>query len=231
MVDAQTEASITTFSKSGTEEGTAVQIENERKIGSGAFGTCYEADVTIGKHKRKLVIKRFYSARGEEEAANAMRNYEVAKKAGLKVFPTHRLGEDRKSILMTNGSTQTSVCIGINVDSPTTESLFGKRIEHIADEDLYKFTDEAFQQAVLAGKKGITFDKDAFFFFVDRATQSKIDFIIGDLDMVNTRAATIPGYCLPHNKGAVKEAFNDFINQNVIEPDVYKEKIIERYYR
>ena len=159
--------SFSRISPFGKDTSTKVRIDSERRIGGGVFGDTYEAQVTVGNHKRTFVIKRFRIVAGltpEENATEAMRNYDAAKKAGLKVFPTYRLGEDKKSILMTSGNTQDSVCIGTGGDSPKIEDILGTRIEQIADDDLHLLVDGVFSQAIQAGEHNIVLPADAYFF-------------------------------------------------------------------
>lgn len=217
------------FAKEGR-NSTQVIIKNERKIGNGWFSDVYQADVAIGNHTRKFVIKKFKDAlidgkalTAKENAANAIVNYQSAKKAGLKVFTTYRLSEDGTSILMTNGSPDSTVCLTNNEDA----NLWGMGLPKIKkiEEAVFKgLVDKVFRQAIIAAEHDLSIWFDAFFFLYDRNTNS-IDFVVGDLDLVNRRQTLTPR--LHDNLADADRALGDFVQDNVQNPNSYY-KIIDQ---
>ncbi len=224
-MDTLVEGQEMTFTKTdgpGKDQSTRVKIDpaSERKIGSGRYGDVFEAQVTIGSRTEKFVLKRFKDP-AELHAANAMRNYDVAKKAGLKVFHTYRFGEDNTTILMSTGNTDKAVCIGTNYDSPQVEELLGQKIDNVDVEDFDNFVDMVLGQAVIAGDNNIDLHGDAFLYFVDRATRTKLDFVIGDLDNVSEGKTYAHANGLKRNLDGALTSLKHFISQNFKEPENY----------
>lgn len=91
------------FQSARGRESTA-RIISEEQIGHGSFGNVYETVLDIGGHKKRMAIKRFHgegpSSNPWHDAEIAFQNYGKCKDAGLKVFPTCRLGQDRRSMLI-----------------------------------------------------------------------------------------------------------------------------------
>lgn len=201
---------------------TQVHVLNEREIGSGVFGRVYESLVNVEGRNRKFVIKKFSETRNKsakDSALNAFQNYNRAKEAGLKVFSTYRLGEDGTSILMTNGNSETTVCVGGSDPNSFLEKRGIPRISNI--DDVY-FTDLAgklFSQASIAANQGIALYEDAFFYLVD-PNSGGLDFVVGDLDMVNTRPIP-PEHLLSNNLNSVEDSLLTFIKGNFKNPDKY----------
>src|SRR3989344_5162189 len=110
--------------KKHTGRETAVRVISERKIGGGIFADAKESIVEVGGRRRVFVVKEYvrkkkdgqYYGTGDPKvnALNSFFNYTKAKLAGLKVFPTCRIGEDGKSLLMTTGFSDDQLCIGSN---------------------------------------------------------------------------------------------------------------------
>jgi len=170
---------------------TEVEIISEIKIGGGQFGEIFEAEAKIGTKNRNFVIKKFKDVPGigdapsrsaEEVAAVAFENYGYAKKSGLKVFPTYRLGEDKKSILMTNANLGEQVCIGLNDDSPRLKDFGMNKLDYIANAN--DCAELLMNQVRKATQAGISLRNDSFLFLVDKRNPEVLDFVIGDLDNV-----------------------------------------------
>ena len=118
-------------------------------------------------------------ASAAKNADKAFKNYSLAKKAGLKIFPTFRVSENKKNILMTTGFSNGQICVGSNNDITVTE-LGRPLICEIQNVD--KFLSDFFNEHLKAAKHGIRFWIDVFFFILSRNEPTKIDFVVGDLD-------------------------------------------------
>ncbi len=208
-----------------------VRLEDGRKVSQGDYGDIYEVNGFVGSHGKKFIVKKFKGKNEkitEYRATKAFQNYEVAKKAGLKVFTTYRIGEDRKSILMTNGNMESAVCIGNNKKSPKAKDLLGDKIGSLGDVDFQTLVEGMYSQAILAGGQNIKVPADAYFFFVDTKTKSKVDFVIGDLDFVSK----LPGKPPDRTRGNLDHALSSidgFVQRNVWNPGKYYEKAKEMH--
>lgn len=205
-----------TFAKEG--KVTLVNILNERKIGEGTTGTTYETDVLVGGRKRKFIIKRFKGSTviAKKNTVRAIENYQMAKKAGLKVFPTYRLGEDGTSILMTNANVDSTICVD-TLSYSSLPSRGGTKIE-IDDDKFEKLANGVFQQAGLAAKHGIYVPVDTFFFLINTETKD-VDFVLGDLDTINNNpipeSAPGPNIRLVENLGQASIALQCLVLHNI----------------
>lgn len=227
-MDTLVEGQEMTFTKKDGEKELSTRVvineETKRRVAGGTYGDIFEAEVSVGSHKKTFVIKKFKDALGktaEQNARNAMQNYDVAKKAGLEVFTTYRLGDDEESILMTNGTTDKFVCIGTNVDSPQADDLLGEKIDDVDEEDFYNFVDSVLGQAVIAGDNNISLHGDAFLYFVDRETGTKLDFVIGDLDNVSKGRTYAHANGLKRNLDGALGSLKYFIGKNFKDPENY----------
>jgi hypothetical protein len=218
------------FSDRGRNLSTSVLINNEVKISEGRFGTIYEADISVGSQKKRFVLKRFKGSKefAEEHANTAIQNYELAKGAGLKVFTTYRLGADKRTVLMTNGTTDTDFCIGSNKESPKIEEALGGKINNLSSDAFIYLIDGVFSQALLAEQKNIILPNDAYFFLIDKASKSKVDFIIGDLDTIAKKSDTEPERII-NNVSYAMLSLQGFILRNINDPDTYLERAKEIY--
>lgn len=168
------------FQSARGRESTA-RILSEEQIGHGSFGNVYETVLDIGGHRKRMAIKRFHdegvSRDPEHEARIAMQNYETCKNAGLRVFPTCRLGRDERSILMTLGKAD-----NLHVLGGDEKRSVGKI------NNLSHFLDQLVANAHVAAEKGICLPFDAYFFVVKTIDDksSELDFVVGDFDGVST---------------------------------------------
>lgn len=144
---------------------------------------------------RKFVIKKFNDteqdgsvsqATAEENAKKAIENYVKAKKAGVKVFSTYRLSDNQRDILMTNGDSDDYYCIGSNKGSNTVVSFGGEMIESKNTDEvkIEEFIKSVFYHAQKSAEKKVALPFDAYFFKIGKNEKDKLDFVIGDLDMV-----------------------------------------------
>ncbi|EKD86898.1 MAG: hypothetical protein ACD_37C00108G0001, partial [uncultured bacterium] len=210
-----------------------VQIEEGDLLGYGYHGMVLGAEITVGKHKINLAIKKFRDTENEglvlssqQNAQNAMENYRAAKTAGLKVLPTYRLSEDGTSILMTNGNLGSRRCYSYDdVLSVEARAVLGRSLL-----DYSELIDGMFSQATLASGSNIALLRDAFFFIVDEKS-GDIDFVIGDLDRVATigEGPNMKQIYESHNALTVKWALRNFLENNLPNPEIALEKIQCRY--
>lgn len=176
------------FKKENKKE-TEVEIISETFIGKGAFGEVFDTVIKIGGKKRRLIRKRYFDTlfandrpSAIENIKSAVKHYSMAKNAGLKVFPTFRINEDQKSILMTTGFSDDKICISRkegNEFMSVTE--FGKPlIKEIRNLD--EFISKLFAEGLKAIKNGISIFHDVPFIILSKEEPTTIDFVLGDLD-------------------------------------------------
>ena len=154
-----------TFTKHTGKE-TAVSIVNEIPINNGAFGEIFDTVIKINGRKKRFIVKKYFDKSKIRDrpiatinAQTAFANYSLAKEAELKVFPTFRIGEDKRSILMTDGFSDNQICIGSN-NSKSVIDFEQPLIGKIKDED--KFLSAFFSEGLKAGQKGIRLYFDMF---------------------------------------------------------------------
>lgn len=219
MAEALTIPRDTTFTKyDGT--SSRVRIVDEEYIRSGIYGMIYRTDTLVSGRPRRFVIKKFkktlLSAQGNAERAFA--NYQRAKDAGLKVFATYRLGEDRKSILMTDGSGDSTVCLSNNITLPELG------LSKIRDEALpLDLVDGIIANAKKASEQKILIPNDAYFFLYDRQAECT-DFVLGDLDTLGKDVDS--QHALRHNLQTAKLAILGFIASNA-QNSYYQSKVVK----
>jgi len=189
----------------------------------GVYGMIHHVDTIVLGRPRRFVLKRFIGTQ-DKARANAERafdNYRRAKKAGLKVFPTYRLGEDRTSILMTDGNANSTISLSNN------RSLPELGLPPIRDEALPpSLTDEIIEHAKLAAGHKILIPSDAYFFLYHQGTQ-KTDFVLGDLDKLGVDVQQ--EHALWHNLKTARSAMLNFIASNAESPYLQFNYIDKRF--
>ncbi len=139
----------------------------------------------------------------------------------MKVFPTYRISDDGKSILMTSGFLNDQICLGDNsLESPIIEEI----------EDVDKFILSFFREALKAAQEGIPLGSDVPFIIVSKDKPTKVDFVLGDLDSL--RAAEDLYDVWSYNIGNVKNELEGFCRNN-INPNFRKKFLekVEYYYK
>ncbi len=211
------------FHKKG--KATPVRILDEKQIGSGMFGDTFEAQVLVGDKGRKFVIKKFkrrYNTTAAERAENAMKNYQAAKEAGLKVFTTYRLGEDGTSILMTNANSDDITCLS------TLPNTVGDIKIKLTDESFESLTDGVFAEAKKAADANIDVYSDAYFLLVGK-NSSKLDFVLGDLDNVTKEASKSPATLLSSNLINARLGLHDLFQKYAGNAALYWDRLYKKY--
>lgn len=205
-------------------------ISNEREIGKGYYGKVYQVDVTVqvGNSKRTapFVLKRYFDneTSAATNAESAAKNYQVAKEAGLKVFKTFRHIPEDHSILMSTAHTETEVCVGSNKGSNRVSDFKELGIEKVPTVvDFNEFLYSLFKQANIAAEHGVRLDADSLFFLLRKDNPTKVDFVIGDYDMV-VKVKKYDELEL-HNLQELCDAVEIFIMDNV--EDESKDKMIK----
>jgi hypothetical protein len=193
-----------------------VGIQQGVPIGRGSFGTVYEAVVTIGNHSRTMVLKKFREnevGTAEENALRAFRNYSRAKEAGLKVFPTYRLGEDQESILMSDGRSGVWFCAAGNNETQPYRISTLTNLEQVVE--------QLTEQSILAAAADLNLREDMLFFTVQRDSKSHLDFYFGDLDLLIRSAGRNRYSTQSENLVKIQEALENFIEKYVDNPEQY----------
>lgn len=225
MAIPKSETESLTFTADGKKPST-VQILGNKRIGVGDYGAVYEADVAIGNHIRKFAIKKFIPRLGinreEEFAARSIANYQLAKNAGLKVFPTYRLGEDRKTILMTNGNSDLVICLGSDKGSSLETRGMQRIPEDETNSDNYRhLITGLFDQAIIATKHGLSLGHSDVFFYLVNIHTSELDFVLGDFDMFNVSSNKRGDNLLDDNLAIVVKSLTEFTHNNFSPSDAY----------
>lgn len=226
----------TSFEKH-TGKKSRVKILEENIISEGTtFGEIYETLVDVGGRKKKFIIKKYQgkdsTSSGEfavQFAKEAFENYSYAKKAGLKVFPTFRLSQDKKNILMTNGNLENQICIGANHYKNITD--FERPLIKNID-NLDNFLKEYFEEGFKINGNNFQFHHDVPFFLISKTEPIKLDFVLGDLDNLTSFKNTIRKDFALNNIHQMRKSIADFTKRN-IDPsyqDIFFEKL-EYYYK
>jgi hypothetical protein len=168
-------------------ESETMRVEKIREIGKGHYGSVYEVVVSIDGKERKFALKEFRDqtvASAEDNAAAALNNFTIAKKASLKVWETYRLGSDKKSILMSLGHMDDWICVGTNMGSSKLQDFDEQSLLEISNFD--EILEGVKKQVEIANNADVKVPADAYFFLVNKRIKGKIDFVIGDLDKVES---------------------------------------------
>jgi hypothetical protein len=216
---ANIEAEVTTFTAEGKKPST-VHVVDKKWIGQGSYGAVYQADVVIGSHARRFAIKQFqYRFRlgidmGAEFAARSMANYKTAKEAGLKVFPTYRLGQDKKSILMTNGNSGSTICIGSDFQSSLVAREESRIAPGVRSKSFRNLIRGVLGQAQIATDHNISLGhSDVFFYFINQHT-NELGFVLGDFDMLNPSPDENRRILLDENLAIAASSLSYFVDNN-----------------
>jgi len=213
------------------EHASEVQLTKKTRIGGGEFGEVFQVEIQIGGRERTFVLKEFKDRKGrqaEQYAAQAMENYQKLKNAGLKVFSTYRLHEDGRSVLMTSGHTEKFVCIGSNDGSRSLKDFPEVSAEQIESIQSFEtLVRSMLEQSKKASEHELAIDADAFFFLVDRDLPEKVDFVVGDVDMVGETSDS--ALTFEQNNHAIYTAIYHFLKNNVTSLGEYKARLDEVY--
>ncbi|MDO8499824.1 MAG: hypothetical protein Q7S66_04145 [bacterium] len=214
--------------------GTEVVVPDDdkkiQKIGEGIYGQVYQAEVQVGGHRLKMVVKDFNKtsqgfrpiAIARTNARQAIENYGAAKEAGVKVFTTYRLSEDGTKILMTNGNNAETVCVGSNPSSDSVTDFGAEKLEAI--DHFENFVKNILEQASLAGSNGIFISIDAYFFLLNRKRPGVVEYVVGDLDEVIKNPTFFARHDLPvRNVELACRALDFFVSKNVASEDIKNE--------
>lgn len=210
-----------------SDKGVEVELTKKEELGKGAFGTASSVAIETGKHKFPFVLKEYNN---ELSAKDELQKYIDAKEAGFKVFPTFRISEDGKKVIMTTGHTNEWVCIGSNNENVggSLESLGLSKIKSLDTEGFDSFLKNYFNQAVIAAQNKFSVAFDAPFFLTERNNKDnvKIDFVLGDLGQVGKNLSGDDDRRRNmKNVTNLKVAVTDFIKKNLEDPKIYLGKI------
>ncbi|MBU0998689.1 hypothetical protein KKG24_00050 [Patescibacteria group bacterium] len=190
----------------------------------------FDTLVEIGGHRKRFIVKKYFDYPTDAiekrtkasplgwskiNAQTAFKNYSLAQKAGLKVFPTFRMGEDKKSILMTTGFLDNQICVSSN-NKITVVELGRPLIKEMGGEMLDKFLSTIFTEGLKASQKQISLHSDMFFFILSKDEPTKIDFVLGDLDNLRKEEKLIPTESIKSdNMINIKKALYHFCEKNI----------------
>ncbi len=217
----------TTSFEKHTGKKAELKILEEARINSGGYGIVFDALVEIGGHKKRFIIKKYYENKYEpakESASKAFENYTLAKKAGLKVFPTFRIGEDGKSILMTSGFTENQICIGSNSDGTNVKSFEEPLIKNI--DNLDEFLRDYYTEGIKVIESNFSLAEDVPFFIVSKNKPTKLDFVWGDLDNLAKPTIKLNKNHAHTMLSIMKNTLEKFMDNNISEDE--REKFLER---
>lgn len=207
-----------------------VRILDAKKINQGAIGEIFDTVTEVGGRKKRFIIKKFFDPETRDGPYNpaigperTFENYNVCKRAGLKVFPTYRISQDKKSILMTNAFSDEWVCIGSNQEdsSINLETFSETKFTEIANFEV--FLDSVFGEAIKAAAQDITLPTDCYFFLIQRETSHAakvLDFVLGDLDQITLgKVASKEREIFLNNITALTFSIQAFLNTNAATKD------------
>ena len=204
--------------KKNTGKETKVQVISEIRIAGGTFGEIFDTVVEIGGHRKRFIVKKYRENNlpvgkpiATKNAHSAFENYSLAKEAGLKVFPTFRISEDEKDILMTTGFLKDQICIGSNNAKDVTK--FDKPlIREISNTD--EFLSNIFAEYIKAAKNNIYLPSDILFFVLNRDEPTNLDFVLGDLDNLRKESRSIAGIASLNIRN-LRSSLYYFSNENI----------------
>ena len=152
-------------------------VLSKTPIGDGGFSRVYEVEVEIGGHKKKFAIKEYKGLTDSDKRAHAKKafdGYKLCQNAGLRVFPTFRLGSKGR-IIMTLGRIGKFLVIGN--DNRTIIDRASNFKELMRD---------VFEEADRAADGGVMLYADAYFMIVEECDGlgQRLDFVLGDFDNV-----------------------------------------------
>lgn len=199
--------------KKHTGKETEVRVMSEALINKGAFGNIFDTVIKIGHLEKRFIVKKYVQSdeySNKDSAKQALRKYALVKGAGLKVFPTFRIGEDETSILMTTGFSKDQICIGSN-NHFNVVHFKRPLIEKVIDED--KFLSTFFAEGLKAVKNGIKIYMDVVFFVLSKNEPTKIDFVLADLDNLHRAQPSYKNGLI--NMGNLRTMLIEFCNKNM----------------
>jgi hypothetical protein len=140
--------------------------------GIGAAGVVYEASVKIKDKELPFVIKEF---KYDGDAEIELRNYKIAKAAGLKTWDTYRISKDKKRILMSSGNAKGWEMI----KSAFNEKMPQNKVDRLFPiKNFDSFLEECHEQARIAARQRIRIAGDVPLF---RMRAGELDFVMGDM--------------------------------------------------
>jgi hypothetical protein len=222
---------MTKFYK-GPDHFSEVEILEKKPIGGGEFGEVSQIEVQIGEKQRTFVLKEFKDRKlcsAEEYANNAIDKHTKLKNAGIKVFPTYRLGENGRSVLMTSGHSDKFVCIGTNEGSRSLKDfpdIEAESIDTVSNFD--SLLKNMFDESRKAAENKLLLPEDTFFFLANRDNIGAIDFVVGDLDIVSEYPDNKEA--LRMNNSTVYTSIYHFIKNNVSKLGEHK-SILDAFYQ
>ncbi len=227
----------------GAKRWVRVRIVPRKVIGQGHFGTALLVDVPasrgrtlhfvvkrphpvecslseyeahFGIYEESVLRQRIRDEHAMTQVAQEIKNYELAKRAGLKVFDTMRQlwGDNGAELLMTTGFTDEWICLGDKGEAAEVTTYGLEKLTQI--ENFTKFVDEVFEQSEIAFHYGMTFNADAYFFLVNRQNPSNVNFVLGDVGCLekDNHEAGFKSIWLSNLESAVR-ALRKFITLNV----------------
>lgn len=181
-----TKKKLITFKSDLQDEGIVALVEEREKIDEGTYGNIFIVMVQVRNHVRRFVLKKFKIRDSiddpQRDSIDALANYQALKSAGLKVFPTYRISENKDSILMTCGNSDDWTCIGSNANTCRLSYFEEDDIDEITNLD--ELIGELSTQAEKAAKAGLQVFSPIYFFLVHKKDKGRLDFVLGDLDAI-----------------------------------------------
>lgn len=159
---------------------TADGVIEGKKLGSGNYGDVSEVEIEKGKHKIKLATKDYSKDldNAEMRAERAYKNYLLVKSAGLKVFPTMRISEDKKKLLMTLGTNANNFIVSKGSEIKWEKI---KKLDNL--DSLITNLKDNIKKASLSD---ILLESDLYFLLINKSKPNKVDFVIGDYDLIRS---------------------------------------------
>lgn len=157
-----------------------IDINKKELLGEGTYAPVFKVDLKTGDHVKDFALKDYTNVNKENEkhnyncAVEAFLNYQKAKKAGLKVFPTVRINEEKNKLLVTLGTNNEYQIVSKDSTSNWKKVKDIKNIENLISDMENNFLN--------ATRSKINLSWDSIFFVFKKTNPECVDFVIGDYD-------------------------------------------------
>jgi hypothetical protein len=212
------------FKKEGNKPNvfSADTVSEKRSLGEGRYGQVYEVVLSKGDHDKVFTIKD-YSKNGEQARSlveQAYQNYLKAKEAGLKVFPTVRISDDKPQLLLTLGTTDDQTLISKDSHIPWN------KVGEI--HNILRLISEVGDNVLKGSKAGMKMRRDVYFFVVQKSDPTEADFIVGDYERPMDSDKT-QEQLFKRNMQSATDALGIFIEKYIVSDKVqyYKNIVAE----
>ena len=152
---------------------TADKVVRKEKLGQGKIAPVYVSEVWKDGVEYLFAVKDYDD---EKKALTAFNGYLHAKAAGLAVFPTVRISEDHKQLLMTLGTNEKFFIVGEGSEYKWKKA---EAVLNILDVIMKVEND-----VLKATTKGLGIPSDSQFFLIKKSDPNNATYYLGDYDFL-----------------------------------------------